>query len=99
MPDILEFTQSFFDASSEAWKKNKIRYGQAMYKYKKDAFVPDPDMPTHKSSRATKLKLEQEYVKRSKTDVEAPLPQRRSMRLREKHLQETYSNYCGQGNV
>ena len=99
MPGISEFTQSFFDASSEAWKKNKVKYGQAMYTYRKEAFPKDSDMPTYKLSRASKRKLEKEYENRSKTDVEAPPPQRKSLRLREKHLQETYSIQSDQGNV
>ncbi len=94
-----EFTQSFFDASSKAWKKNKVKYGQAMYAYKKDAFQDDPDMPILKVSRASLLKLQKEYDRRRMTDVEAPYPQRKSPRLREKHVQETYSSQSCPGNV
>ncbi len=45
MMDNSEFTPSFFDASSEAWKKNKIPFGEGSYKYKKNAFPPDHSEP------------------------------------------------------
>lgn len=35
---IQEFTHKFFDASSKSWLANKVKYGQDMYRYKKDAF-------------------------------------------------------------
>jgi hypothetical protein len=88
MLDISEFSQSFFDASSEAWKKNKVRYGQAMYKYKKNAFPHDTEMP---SKKATTARNEKELRKRQTTDELAPPHERRSPRLREQHLRETYS--------
>lgn len=35
---IAEFTQKFFEKSSKAWLANKERYGQNMYRYKREAF-------------------------------------------------------------
>ena len=35
---IEEFNDKFFDVSSKAWLENKVKYGQHMYRYKKDAF-------------------------------------------------------------
>lgn len=87
-----EFTQSFFDASSKAWKKNKVKYGQAMYTYKKHAFPLDSDLPSLKQSKASILKIEQELHKRQSMVEEAPLPVRKSPRLRQVHLSQTYSN-------
>ncbi len=89
-----EFTPSFFDASSKAWKKNKVKYGQAMYTYKKNAFPPDPDMPALKQSKASQLLNQQVLTKRQSLVEEAPLPERRSDRLRKLHLAKTYSNCC-----
>lgn len=89
-----EFTQSFFDASSKAWKKNKVKYGQAMYTYKKNAFPTDTDLPVVKQSKASRLKIDQELHKRQTLLEEAPLPVRKSPRLRQAHLRETYSNCC-----
>jgi hypothetical protein len=92
MSGISEFTQSFFDASSKAWKKNKVKYGQAMYTYKKNAFSPDLDMPALKQSKASQLLNQQILIKRQSLVEEAPLRERRSPRIRQLHLQETYSN-------
>lgn len=89
-----EFTQSFFDASSKAWKKNKVKYGQAMYTYKKNAFPSETDLPVVKQSKASALKIEQELHKRKSLVEEAPLPVRKSPRLRQLHLAQTYSNCC-----
>jgi hypothetical protein len=35
---IAEFTQKFFEESSKAWLANKEKYGQNMYRYKREAF-------------------------------------------------------------
>ncbi len=85
-----EFTQSFFDASSKAWKKNKVRYGQAMYAYKKDAFKGMEELPDEKASKAALLKNSREIQKRQRLVEEAPLPTRRSPRLKEQHIKQTY---------
>lgn len=86
-----EFTQSFFDASSKAWKKNKVKYGQAMYTYKKNAFLNEDDLPPPpKQSKASQLQTEREIRKRQSLKEEAPLPVRKSPRLREQHIKETY---------
>ena len=87
-----EFTQSFFDASSKAWKKNKVRYGQAMYKYKKNAFPFEEEPPMPKQTAASMKITERELAKRQKTDEFAPPRVRRSPRIRELHLLTTYSN-------
>jgi hypothetical protein len=88
-----EFTQSFFDASSKAWKKNKVKYGQAMYTYKKNAFPEDSDMPPPPvQSKASQLKSQREIIKRQNLKEEAPFPVRKSPRLRELHIKETYQN-------
>lgn len=95
MSGISEFTQSFFDASSKAWKKNKVRYGQAMYKYKTNAFPLDKEEPSRKQTQASKRQTEKELAKRQAIDEPAPLRVRRSPRLRLHHLQQTYSNFDG----
>jgi hypothetical protein len=95
MSGISEFTQSFFDASSKAWKKNKVRYGQAMYKYKKDAFPTQDMFEVLKVSASQKKQLEKELRQRQTIDEYAPPRVRRSPRLRLLHLQKTYSNFGG----
>jgi hypothetical protein len=97
MPGISEFTQSFFDASSKAWKKNKVRYGQAMYKYKTNAFPIDEGEPLQKQTQTSKKRTEKELEKRQAIDEPAPLRERRSPRLRMLHIQETYSSSEGAG--
>ncbi len=86
-----EFTQEFFESSSKAWKANKVRYGQAMYKYKKNAFVEDNEMPPLKQSLASKRQTEKELTKRATLEEPAPLRERRSPRLHKIHIQETYT--------
>ncbi len=92
MAGISEFTQQFFEESSKAWKANKVRYGQAMYKYRKNVFPMDKEEPLSKQSISSKKKTENELLKRQALDEEAPLPTRKSPRLRERHIQETYSS-------
>jgi hypothetical protein len=91
MEGISEFTQAFFNASSEAWKKNKVRYGQAMYKYKKNAFPLDTNEPQVKQTQASKRQTEKELQRRQAIDEPAPLRERRSARLRDIHNQQTYA--------
>lgn len=86
-----EFTQSFFDASSKAWKKNKMKYDQACYTYKKDAFKGSDELPIQIASKAALLKNQREVNKRAALQEEAPLPTRRSPRLYQQHLRETYA--------
>lgn len=93
MCDISEFTQSFFDASSKAWKKNKVRYGQAMYTYKKNAFPKGEALEEPTYTRFQKKQLEKELQRRQAIDEYAPPRVRRSPRLRLLHLQRTYSNF------
>lgn len=97
MPGISEFTQSFFDASSKAWKRNKVQYGQAMYKYKTNAFPVDEGEPSQIQTQASKKRTEKELAKRQVIDEVAPLRVRRSPRLRMLHIQETYSSSGGAG--
>ncbi len=92
MAGISEFTQAFFEESSKAWKANKVRYGQAMYKYKKNAFPLDKDEPICKQTLKSKKQTEKELQKRQSLNEEAPLPTRRSPRLKQMHIQETYSS-------
>jgi hypothetical protein len=92
MAGISEFTQTFFEESSKAWKANKVRYGQAMYNYKKNAFPKDTKEPTYKQSMKSKNQTEKELQKRQSIVEVAPLPTRRSPRLKEKHIKETYSS-------
>ncbi len=93
MSGILEFTQSFFEASSKAWKKNKVKYDQACYKYKKNAFPRDTDMPVAPTqTRASQQRTLQELAKRQQIDEAAPLRERRSARLRDIHNAETYAS-------
>ena len=82
MAGISEFTHEFFQASSDAWKKNKVRYGQASYKYKKNAFEKDPEEP--KAPKESKLNRK-EQMKRQEIDEYAPPRVRRSPRLRLLH--------------
>jgi hypothetical protein len=90
MSGISEFTQSFFNASSKAWKKNKVRYDQACYTYKEGAFKDVEDLPGETATKAARLKNSREIQKRLNLQEEAPLPTRRSPRLREQHIRETY---------
>ena len=91
MPDISEFTQEFFEDASKAWKANKVRYGQASYKYKKNAFPKEKEESTFKQTQVSKKQTEKELKKRQAEDEPAPLRERRSPRLRELHIQQTYA--------
>jgi hypothetical protein len=91
MQGLSEFSHIFFEASSKAWKENKVRYGQAMYKYKKNAFPVILDEPSIKQTQASKKKTETELKKRQSIDEPVPLKTRKSERLRQKHIQETYA--------
>jgi hypothetical protein len=91
MPGISEFTQEFFEASSQAWKKNKVRHGQASYKYKKNAFPKETLEPHSKQTQASRKRTEQELKKREAIDEPAPLRERRSPRLRDLQIQQTYA--------
>lgn len=55
---IAEFGNKFFDDSSKAWLANKEKYGQNMYRYKKDAFQEEV--------RRSKRLLQQEAEKKLK---------------------------------
>ncbi len=89
--DTSEFTSEFFDASSKAWKANKVRYGQAAYRYKKNAFPKDnTEPPPPIQSSASKKRTEKELAKRQELDEEAPPRVRRSPRLREEELNQVY---------
>lgn len=83
-----EFTPEAFDASSNAWKANKVRYGQASYRYTKTAFPKDPDEPP-KPKRS--FVNEKEVKRRQRLEEEAPLPTRKSPRLLHQHRAQTYS--------
>jgi hypothetical protein len=77
-----EFTQQFFEESSKAWKTNKVKYGQSMYRYKKNAFVPAGDLPKQRIlTRAQTKAMEQESLRRSQIDEPVPPRVRRSARL------------------
>jgi hypothetical protein len=91
MPGISEFTQEFFESSSQAWKANKVRYGQASYKYKKNAFPKEKQELASNQTLASKRQTEKELQKRQSIDEPAPLRERRSPRLRELHLAQTYT--------
>lgn len=92
MSGISEFTHEFFEASSKAWKANKARYGQAMYRYKKNVF-PKEDAPTPPAqSKRSVQQTETILAKRNLIDEPAPLRERRSPRIRLLHLQKTYSS-------
>lgn len=91
MCDTSEFTHAFFEASSKAWKKNKVKYDQACYTYKETAFKGQEELPNFRVSQAVKRKNTAEIMKRQSLVEEAPLPVRRSPRLKEQHLKETYA--------
>ncbi len=91
MAGISEFTHQFFEEASKAWKANKVRYGQAMYKYKKNAFPLDKEEPPVKQSQASKRQTEKELRKRESIDEPAPLRERRAPRLCQLHIQQTYA--------
>lgn len=91
MSGISEFTQEFFNASSKAWKKNKVRYDQACYTYKKGAFKSQEELPSETPSKSALLKNQREINRRLQLVEEAPLPVRKSPRLREQHIRQTYS--------
>lgn len=82
MYDCSEFTQGFFDDASKAWKKNKVRMEDAMYRYKKNAFPPVDEPPLPKLTVKQKKANEKELDKRHSTDEYAPPRTRRSPRLR-----------------
>jgi hypothetical protein len=90
--DTSEFTHEFFEASSKAWKANKLRYGQASYKYKKNAFPKDTECPPlPPQSLASKKRTDAELIQRQSLDEFAPPRVRKSPRLREKEIQQVYS--------
>jgi hypothetical protein len=92
MSGISEFTHEFFEASSKAWKANKARYGQAMYRYKKNAF-PKEDAPGKPTQSKRSIQQTETILKqRQAIDEPAPFRERRSPRLRLLHLQKTYSS-------
>lgn len=91
MCDTSEFTHAFFEASSKAWKKNKVKYDQACYTYKKGAFKGQEELPGSPVTQAAKRKNTAELNKRQSLVEEAPLPVRKSPRLKEQHLKETYA--------
>lgn len=87
MYDCSEFSQAFFEEASQIWKKNKVRTGQAMYRYKKNAFPKDlNEPPAWKLSTKKAKELEKELEKRQAIDEYAPPRIRRSPRLREKEF-------------
>lgn len=91
MSGISEFTQEFFNASSKAWKKNKVRYDEACYTYKKSAFKGQEELSSDTPSKSALLKNQREINRRLQLVEEAPLPVRKSPRLREQHIRQTYS--------
>jgi hypothetical protein len=91
MSGISEFTSAFFDASSKAWKKNKVRYDQACYTYKKGAFKGLPEIPSESPSKSALLRNAREINKRMSLKEEAPLPIRKSPRLQAEHRKQTYA--------
>jgi hypothetical protein len=91
MNSTSEFTHEFFEEASRMWKANKVRYGQAMYKYKKAAFPVEKEEPVRRQTQASKRRTGLELQKRQSIDEPAPLPTRKSERLRQKHIQETYA--------
>ena len=90
MPGLSEFTHQFFEEASKAWKVNKVKYGQAMYRYKKNAFPIEKEEPPSKQTQASRRRTEQELKKRQNEDEPAPLRDRKSPRLRELHIQQIY---------
>ena len=92
MAGITEFTQSFFQESSNAWKKNKVKYDQACYTYKKTAFKGQEHLPCSPVSKETLAINAKEFQRRVCLQEEAPLPVRKSARLKAQHNRETYSN-------
>ena len=87
-----DVTSQAFDASSKAWKANKVRYGQAAYRYKTNAFQKDPEEPPlPKQSAASKRQSQKELERRQALEEEAPLPVRKSPRLLQLHREQTYA--------
>jgi hypothetical protein len=87
-----EFSPQAFDAASKAWTANKVRYGQASYRYKKTAFPKDTEEPPlPKQSAPSKKQTDRELEKRQALEEEAPLPVRKSPRLLDHHRRETYT--------
>lgn len=46
-----EFTHQFFDDASKAWLANKEKYGQNMYRYKREAFQEPVAFTVRRSKR------------------------------------------------
>jgi hypothetical protein len=85
MVDCSEFSQKFFEEASKAWKSNKVRSGEGMYRYKKTAFPKGADMPEAPTlTRVQQKGIEKEIAKRQRIDEYAPPRVRRSSRLRDK---------------
>jgi len=85
MYDCSEFSQAFFEEASKAWKKNKVRIGEGMYRYKKNTFPVDTSVPAEpKLTIKQQKQMEKEITKRQAIDEYAPPRVRRSPRLREK---------------
>ena len=49
---VAEFTHKFFEDASKAWLANKEKYGQNMYRYRREAF--QEPLPIRKSVRLAK---------------------------------------------
>lgn len=57
MSGIDEFTSEFFDASSKAWRANKVPIGEGSFRYKRNAFPPE------KPAQTMAKKVEKEPMK------------------------------------
>lgn len=90
MSTISEFTHEFFEESSKAWKANKTKYGQASYKYIKNAFPKETNLPAPVQTRESKQRTKNELEKRQCLDEYAPPRVRRSPRLREGEITHIY---------
>lgn len=83
MFDCSEFSQEFFEEASTRWKKNKVRVGEAMYRYKKNAFPKEVSVPpVPKLTLKQEKQMEKEMKMRQSIDEHAPPRVRRSARLR-----------------
>lgn len=83
-----EFTQEFFEESSRLWKANKVRIGEGMYRYKKNAF---PKCNEQEQMVKQTKRIEKELDRRHTIDEYAPPRVKRSSRLRQKEIQELYT--------
>jgi hypothetical protein len=52
---VAQFTHQFFEESSKAWLSNKEKYGQNMYRYRREAFLEPLEVNKPEVRRSKRL--------------------------------------------